>query len=171
MTPLAHSAIGFLGWKRAAPDGKPALAFLFVALANLHDLDFLVLAALGAGGRNLHQQFTHNLLFSLLAPLVLFPLIKPARIRWGLVLVSLSHLPLDLIIRDPVAPVGFPLFYPLWKKNFNLGFFPNIWRGGWGEVVSFHNLCTVLLEVVVVVLPVIWLCRRDTLRMREPERL
>jgi hypothetical protein len=69
-------------------------------------------------------------------------------------MVVASHLFLDLLVRDPVPPLGIMLLYPLWKEPLNLGIFPNLWRDGIKEIISLHNLLVVILEFVLLIVPV-----------------
>ena len=165
MSPVAHSAIAFLGWQKfVSPRTAHSLA-IFVLVANLPDIDFLLFRVLAITGENLHQYYTHNLIFTLLPPLCFFPVLKHARERVALVLVSGSHLLLDVIMVDPVAPVGFPLLFPFSKRLFNLGLFPNLLRNDLAAIFSLHNAAVVGLEILVVVVPVLVLCRRDISRI------
>lgn len=165
MSPVAHSAIALLGWQKFASQRDVKSLMIFVLVANLPDIDFLLLRVLAISGENLHQFYTHNFMFTLLVPLCFFPFLKHARERIALVLVSGSHLLLDIIMVDPVAPIGFPLFFPFWKRPFNLGLFPNLLRDDVGAIFSLHNAGVIGLEVLIVVVPVLILCRKDISRI------
>lgn len=167
MSPVAHSAIGFLGWQKSASQRDLKSLAIFVLVSNLPDIDFLLFQMLAKTGENLHQFYTHNLMFTLLVPLCFFPFLRHARERLALVLVSGSHLLLDIIMVDPVAPIGFPVFLPFWERSFNLGIFPNLLRNDVGAVFSLHNAAVIGLEVLIVVVPVLILCRRDIFRIGE----
>lgn len=117
-----------------------------------------------------HQSYTHNIFFVGLVILILFTIFKTGKARLSLFLVAVSHLVLDLIIIDPVAPVGFRVFFPLWDKLFNFGFFPNFLRGDLGTVFSWHNLWTVVSEVSFFAFPILYLYGAKTMSiMRKRE--
>ena len=165
MTPLAHSAIGLLGWQKAVSEKNIKTLFIFVLCSNLPDIDFLIIPLLRSGDMQFHQSYTHNIFFIGLVTLILFNVFKTGKARLSLFLVAVSHLVLDLIIIDPVAPVGIRVFFPLWNKLFNFGFFPNFLRGDLGMVFSWHNLMTVALEVSLFALPVLYLYGTKTMRL------
>ncbi len=154
MTPVAHTGIALLGWQLSAQEKNIKTLSFFVVLASLPDIDFLFFP---------HQSYTHNIFFVTLTALVLFPLFKRKRTRIGLLLVSLSHLVLDLLVIDRVAPIGIPLLFPLSGKFFNLGFFPNLQRGAMADLFSIHNAWTLVLENLVFLMPVLILCRKEFL--------
>lgn len=154
MGPVAHSSFGYLGWKLSDRRDRRGYGFLFLFIALLPDIDFL-LAFIFPGAGIVHQVFTHNIFFAGLTAGIVLLLFKPLRRRWWLVaMVVVSHLLLDLLVRDPVPPLGIMLFYPLWKEPLNLGIFPNLWRDGLEEIFSLHNLLVVILEFVILILPV-----------------
>lgn len=161
MTPIAHSAVGLLGWRFS--DGEKSLRtlFLFILVSNIPDIDFLFYLFDREGSR-IHQLHTHNVFFIGFFTLLMFLFLKTRESRIALTLVAFSHLILDVIIIDPVPPIGFRIFYPVWDRLFNLGFFPNFLRGGIGDIFSGHNLLTVSLEILVVVAPVLFLCRKHS---------
>jgi hypothetical protein len=165
VTPIVHSAIGLLGWQKSGERKTMKTLFWFILVANLPDIDFIITPLLGSGGLFFHQFYTHNFFFVSLSALLLFSMFKTGRGRLSLFAVAVSHLILDLIIIDPVAPVGFRVFFPLWNRLFNIGVFPNFLRGDLGTVFSWHNLRTVALEMVFFVLPVLVLCGTQTIRL------
>ena len=105
VTPIVHSAIGLLGWQKSGSEKNIKTLFLFILVSNLPDIDFLFLLLMGSGDLQLHQSYTHNIFFIGLVTLFLFGVFKTGRERLSLFLVAVSHLVLDLIIIDPVAPV------------------------------------------------------------------
>lgn len=155
MTPIAHSAIGLLGWQKAATRKNIFGVFLFLLIANLPDIDFVLSGFSGQPELQIHQSYTHNIFFIGIFTLPFFMIFKTRKERVALFLVSYSHLLLDVIIVDRVAPVGIRLFFPVSEKLFNLGFFPNFMRGKINEVFSWHNLVTIFLEIVFFVFPVL----------------
>lgn len=161
MTPIAHAAVGLIGWKYFArrKNLKALLIFIFVACAL--DLDFLLFYLFGKPEVFVHQLYSHTVFISTAAAVVFFPLLKTARERWGLVLVGFSHLFLDLFVIDIVPPTGFRLFYPVYNKFFSYGFFPYALRDSWAEIFSIRNLVVVECEILVFVVPAVILCRKE----------
>ncbi|MBN2206607.1 MAG: metal-dependent hydrolase [Candidatus Aminicenantes bacterium] len=161
MTPLPHAAAGLIGWKLAArgKGGKTLAVFVFVAC--LPDIDFVLYPLLGRPDWLVHQRYTHNIVLSVLSALAFFPLLKEARLRVGLVLTALSHLVLDVIVVDNLAPIGFRPFLPFSDAYLNWGLFPFVRRGTIAEVLSVQNLVAFGLEIVLFVLPALWLCRKE----------
>ena len=96
-----------------------------------------------------------------LMQLEFFLFFKQKRERITLFLVSLSHLLLDLIIIDPVDPIGFRLFFPFWDQLFNFGFFPNLLRGSIPEIFSWHNVVTISIETAVFVVPILFFYQKE----------
>jgi hypothetical protein len=170
VTPIVHSAIGLLGWQKSGSEKNIKTLFLFILVSNLPDIDFLFLLLMGSRDSQLHQSYTHNIFFIGLVTLFLFGVFKTGRERVSLFLVAVSHLVLDLIIIDPVAPVGFRMFFPLWDELFNFGIFPNFLRGNLSDIFSWHNVKTVTMEVVFFVLPIFYLCGSDAaLQLKKKE--
>ena len=167
MSPVAHAAIGFLGWGKFASRRNMRTLAVFILVANLPDIDFLFFLIVGKVGHNLHQFYTHNLMFTLLVPFFFFPLLKESREKIALVLVSVSHLFLDILMVDPVSPIGFPVFYPFWDRVFNLGIFPNLLRSNTASIFSAHNAAVIGLEIMTVVVPVLLMCRKEIFRVGE----
>lgn len=161
MTPIVHSAVGFLGWQISASRKNIKTLLLFILISNLPDFDFFLFLFVGKKELQLHQSYTHNLLFILFFTLVFFLFFKQKRERITLFLVSLSHLLLDLIIIDPVDPIGFRLFFPFWDQLFNFGFFPNLLRGSIPEIFSWHNVVTISIETAVFVVPILFFYQKE----------
>jgi hypothetical protein len=164
MSPIAHSGVALLGWELFSTR-KTAKSFLiFFLIANIPDVDFFLFLVFGRSRLSLHQYVTHNLVFVLVVAGLFSLLLPAARDRWGLILVGLSHLVLDLIVIDPAIPIGIRLFFPFSKKVFNLGFFPHLERGGFSNWFSGKNLLIMGLEAAVFVAPVLVLFGRDLVR-------
>ncbi|MCK4835930.1 MAG: metal-dependent hydrolase [Candidatus Aminicenantes bacterium] len=161
MTPIVHSAIGLLGWQKAASKKNIKTLFLFVLISNIPDIDFLIFLFVDGKGLQVHQSHTHNIFFIGIFTFLLFFFFKKKKERLALFLVSFSHLVLDLIIIDPVPPIGFRVFFPVWNKLFNFGFFPNFLRGGFADVFSLPNLMTISMEVLCFVVPILYLCGKE----------
>jgi hypothetical protein len=162
MTPIAHSAIGLLGWQKSASEKNVKTLFCFILLSNIPDIDFLLLIFYGKGQMKLHQAYTHNIFFIAFVTLLFFFVFKNSKERLVIFLVSLSHLILDVIIIDRVSPVGLRIFFPASNKLFNFGFFPNFMRGNFRELFSWHNLATISLEIALFVFPVLLISGKKT---------
>ena len=160
MSPVTHSAAGLLGWQMAAEKKNLKTLFLFILLANLPDLDFVFYLLLGEKIVGLHQYFTHNVFFVGLTALAFWPFFKTKKERLVLLLVAFSHLGLDVLTIDGVPPIGFRLFYPCSQQLFNFGIFPNLLKGTWGEVFSWHNLQVVCFETLLSLVPLFLAFRR-----------
>jgi len=155
MSPIAHCGTALLGWQLASRRKNVFTLGLFLVAANLPDLDFLLRFLPGPGPAPLHQAFTHNLPFVLVTIGLLSLLLPPGPDRWGLVLVGLSHLILDVIVIDLVPPVGIRALYPFSDRLFNFGFFPYVQRGSFKAMATIRNLGVFALEAAVFVLPVV----------------
>jgi membrane-bound metal-dependent hydrolase YbcI (DUF457 family) len=161
MTPLSHAAVGLVGWKfLSRRDDLRALA-AFLLVSCLPDLDFVLYYILGRPRIFSHQLYSHNILVALASAFLFFPVLKSSRQRWGLVLVGLSHLVMDIFVVDEVPPVGFRPFWPVSGLLVNFGFFPYVRRGTWEQVLTLRNLTALGLELLVFVIPAIFLCRRE----------
>jgi membrane-bound metal-dependent hydrolase YbcI (DUF457 family) len=155
LTPIVHSAVGLLGWQIAANKRNIKTLFLFVLISNIPDIDFLIFMFVKKEGTQIHQWLTHNIFFIALFSILMFFFFKARRERITLLLVAFSHLILDMIVIDPVPPIGFRVFFPVWDRLFNFGLFPNFLRGDKGDIFSWHNLMTISLEVLCFVVPIL----------------
>jgi len=161
MTPIVHATVGLVGWKYfSRREDLRALVF-FVVTACAVDADFLFYYLFGRPQVFIHQLYSHNVFVSLAVALVFFPFLKTAGERGGLVLISLSHLFLDLFVIDNVPPIGFRPFFPVYNKFYNYGFFPFVQRGNARALFSVHNLVAVACEVAVFVIPAVLICRKE----------
>jgi membrane-bound metal-dependent hydrolase YbcI (DUF457 family) len=161
MSPVAHSAVGLLGWQKFSEKKNLKTLLIFILMANLPDIDFAFYLFLGEKALNLHQYFTHNVFIVVIAAIACWPLFKTKSERLGILLVALSHLLLDFLTIDRVAPKGFRLFYPISTQLFNFGIFPNVKKSNWAEVFSFHNLLVIGFEAVLFLVPVFLVYRRE----------
>ena len=164
MSPIAHSGMALLGWQLASRRKNVLTLVLFLAAANLPDVDFLLRLAFGRTRIPLHQYYTHNLVFVVLAVGLMSLLLPAGRDRWGLLIVGLSHLVLDVIVIDLVKPVGIRAFYPFSDALFNFGFFPYLKRGSLKAMTTFRNVRVLALETAVFVLPVVLAFRKRLAR-------
>jgi hypothetical protein len=155
VSPIAHSGIGLLGWEIASSRKNVKTFLLFLFVANMADIDFLLYLVFRTRRFYIHQYYTHNIFFVVIVASLLSLLLKTRRDRLGLILVGLFHLVQDIIVFDPVHPIGIRLFYPLSSKLVNVGFFPHLHRGGLGTMVSAGNAEVLLLEALIFVAPVL----------------
>jgi membrane-bound metal-dependent hydrolase YbcI (DUF457 family) len=155
MSPIAHSGLGLLGWRLFDKKKTIGTLILYVLVANAADIDFLLHAVFKGHALFLHQYYTHNLVFVLIAALGLMFLLADARSRFGLVLAGIYHLAADVIVIDTLKPVGIRLLYPLSETFFNLPWFPYLQRGTWKVMTSSRNLAILGLELAIFVLPVL----------------
>ena len=141
------------GWK--------TLVFCIV-VACLPDIDFL--PGIFVGNINYyHHRGTHSIFFALIVSLTVCAVVrKKAGLKWGLLtfILILSHLAIDYIAIDTVAPFGMPLLWPFSGEYFcsEYAFLPIVVRGSSVlSVFNSHNLRTVIVELIVF-LPVALLC-------------
>jgi hypothetical protein len=161
MSPVAHSAVGLLGWQKFSEKKNLKTLLIFILIANLPDIDFAFYLFLGEKALNLHQYFTHNIFFVVITAIACWPVFKSKTARYGILLVALSHLLLDYFTIDLVDPKGFRLFYPFSSRVFNFGIFPNLLKDNWAEVFSFYNLLVIGLETALFALPVFLVYRKE----------
>lgn len=170
MSPLAHAGIGLLGWQWADRKKTAGSLALFLFAADWPDIDFLFAGIFGNRGLFRHQFYSHNVFFVLAGCALLSLLLPRGWSRWGLILTGLSHLPLDIIVVDTVAPIGIRPFWPISDSLYNIGLFPFLERGPWQVIFSLKNFLVLGLEFLVFVLPVLFVYRRPLAeRFRNPE--
>jgi membrane-bound metal-dependent hydrolase YbcI (DUF457 family) len=164
MSPIAQSGVALLGWQVIATRKNIKSLGLFLLIANLPDIDFILRLIFGPKRISIHQYFTHNLLFVVATSALLSLFLPRSRDRWGLLLVGLSHLVLDIFVIDLIRPIGIRPFFPFSRVLFNFGFFPYLERGRFHAVISMRNLWVLGLEAAVFVLPVLILFGKKILR-------
>jgi membrane-bound metal-dependent hydrolase YbcI (DUF457 family) len=117
---FAHTAAGYLAYEVARPADRhrPGLLLAAVGLANAPDLDFLPGLLVGQPGAY-HRGVTHTLAAVVLAALVAVVVVRrgshwrPRTVGVWVAAVWASHLLLDLITTDVVAPYGGRFLWPL----------------------------------------------------------
>ena len=166
MTTVGHLLAGtavFIACRRgpAAPlgfsggDGRAQAALLIACLvcANLPDMDLLAGAL---SGRYLHRGATHSIMFCLFSALAAFAALaarfgalRTFRVFCVCLLAAQSHIFIDYLSDDTLAPFGIPPFWPFSDAYYisPAVFFPIALRGSWELVFSVHNLVTFLVEV------------------------
>jgi hypothetical protein len=167
MTPLSHAAVGLIGWKYADRRHDLKTLLIFVFISCLPDADCFLFPLLGKPDWLFHQRFTHNVGIALLSALIFFPFLRMARARIGLILVTLSHLIMDLSVVDTLAPIGFRPFLPFSDALLNFGIFPFVKRGTVAQVLSVPNLIAIGLELGLFVLPALILSRKEIAALRK----
>jgi len=155
MSPVAHSGVALFTWQVAATRKNWKTLLLFLFAANLPDIDFILNLILGRNRLILHQYFTHNFLFILVTVSLLSLALPSGRDRWGLILLGLSHLLLDIIVVDLSRPIGIRPFYPFSKALYDFGFFPYLDRWKLRTMISWRNGGVLLLEAVIFLVPVL----------------
>jgi len=163
-TPVGHALGGaiiasFIKKRRS----KNWLVFALVLFfAELPDIDFMF-GLIEGDANKYHHQFTHSFVFVFWAALLGAAIINKFGIMQfskSFVLFSVagtSHLIFDLLALDTSEPFGAPVFWPFWngfiispvtifsdvhRSSSASAFFPSLF--------SFHNLKTVLIEVLVL---------------------
>jgi hypothetical protein len=170
VSPLAHAGIGLLGWQLADRKKTAGSLALFLFAANWADIDFALALLFGNRGLFRHQFYTHNVFFVLAGCGLLSFLLPRFGGRWGLILTGLTHLPLDIIVVDTVAPIGIRPFWPISDALYNVGLFPFLERGPWRVIFSPKNDLVLGLEFLVFVLPVLLIFRKPLAgRLRSAE--
>jgi len=170
-SPVGHTLAGFCGYAVAqnyvGPERRGWLLVGSVTLANLADLDFLPGILLG-DLRIFHHQMTHSLAAVVMVGLFIGGLAhwrKAKGIWWGMLGGSLylSHIALDLLVKDSTPPFGVQLLWPFSKAYFISPITPfagfNYFDPSLGVVrvvFSVHNLWTLLQEILLLA-PVVWL--------------
>lgn len=161
MSPVAHTALGALGWQWFAKEKKITSLGLFILISNLPDIDFIVFFITnGVHGFSLHQLYTHNLFFVSITALLCWPFLSGKKERWGFLLTAYSHLLLDFLTIDGAPPFGFRALYPVSDTLFNFGLFPNMIKANMAEVFSLQNVLVVCFEIAVFWLPLLLIYRK-----------
>ena len=141
----------FASLRKAAPLGAAA-----AVLACLPDVDYL--PGLWRGYLNTtHQQMAHSFAWVLLVAAGIWLLgqaWKPERFGWRaaafiLVIIS-SHLVIDLVSADRLAPYGFPLWAPFSNTPVRASFelLPAWDKTALADLVDWHNLRALATELV-----------------------
>ncbi len=156
-SPVAHSIISLaLSPQDSEERGWIKRAFFWIILGNFADLDFIPGILMGDPGR-FHHGPTHSILFALVLTGVarwLYPVLfkhSKAPLR-AFLMVTLSHLFLDAMTLDTVAPYGLPLFWPFNSTGYRFPFwiFLNMNRGMRLHILfSWHNFLALCLEIAL----------------------
>ena len=144
----ARSGRGAAGAVRRPFTTAPGLwhgLFALAAVGALPDVDFLV----GA-----HSSYTHSVGATVVAGIGAALVAPRDRLRWGLAVAAAygSHVLLDWLGTDTVAPVGIMALWPL-STEFYLSdayWFPRVCREYWLGSCWVHNLQTLGWELVVL---------------------
>ena len=147
------------GWK--------TLLFCII-IACLPDIDFL--PGIFVGNINYyHHKGTHSIFFALVISLAVWAVAKKNnRVKWGFLafMLILSHLAIDYVAIDHIAPFGMPLLWPISGKYFyfKYAFLPEVLRGSSVMTIfNRHNLYTVMVEMIIF-LPIAFLSYTRRLR-------
>ncbi len=179
-SPVGHTLASLLvracgepkGWPRRTPAPldwwqTPLAAAIF---GSLPDIDLAFSWLLVGNPAALHQYFTHNLAFALVAGLAVSFFVTPRdRLRaglWAFALVSL-HIVLDAgvgpVIGEP-GTLGVRALWPLSEHRFGfpVAFIPTLEFGHPSQILSLHNASSLLHEMVLFGVPLgltLWLRR------------
>jgi len=154
VSPIAHSAIGLLGWQLAASRKNIKTFILFLFAANLADADYLLYLFHRPHRFYIHQYYTHNIFFVMIAAALLSLFLSRGKDRLGLILVAVFHLVQDILVVDRGWPRGIRLFYPLSDKFVNFGIFPSL-TGRFLHFLTARNIFVIGLETLIFVVPVV----------------
>jgi inner membrane protein len=182
-SPIGHSLMGLIIHRAA---GKPIAVsqWRYMALsvlgANAPDLDFVPGLLVGELGRY-HHGPSHSIALAICFGIVSSLLFS--RKCFAFLMGSglyLSHVLLDYLIQDPSPPYGVPLFWPL-SYEYYMAPFAFFRRFDYAShsvdsllspMLTFHNLLTVFLEVVLLVPVLVFVVlARSKLRHRVPTRV
>ncbi len=154
-TPLAHSIVSLtIVEKRRSSHHRWKWVFFWLMLGNFADLDFIPGILVGKPSQY-HHGLTHSILFTILLSIVAYffypKLFKKEKASFGLFVgVAFSHLLLDMVTRDAVAPCGLPLWWPFSSISVRAPFsiFLNVNRSVHCHILfSQHNLLAISLEL------------------------
>jgi membrane-bound metal-dependent hydrolase YbcI (DUF457 family) len=173
-TPIGHSLFGTAVYllSTGKPLNRQALPGIVAcaALANLPDVDFAPVAALGFSAvKTYHQVYTHNLGFCLAAALVIATAAALWRKRPFIPLFALtfllvySHVVFDALGYDGNPPFGVQLFWPLTDAYFMspVFLFVGAAKGSFRDLFSLWNFFAILIELAVLLPATIFLARHN----------
>ncbi|HXV59826.1 MAG TPA: metal-dependent hydrolase [Vicinamibacteria bacterium] len=159
-TPAAHALTGASIYFVALLNNRTVFLAALVA-ACLPDVDFGISFLTGV---NYHHYFTHSLGATAIFTAAVF--VTTQNVRETLVLggAYLSHVLLDMLAVDKVAPYGVELFWPVSDRFFisPILVFDDVRRGTLGILLSAHNGLAAAREVAIVgpiALGLAWLTR------------
>jgi inner membrane protein len=185
-TPVGHALAGALIYSLSNAEEASSTKRLTAVLACslLPDVDFLFGWFSGSPNR-FHHQFTHSLFFVIVAGvLIALALAGRNRVQFRLFSVlfigaGVSHIILDLLAVDTTAPFGVPLFWPFSHEFFisPVRIFFDVRRAMdsrqfFSSMLSWHNLKTMMLEIVFLAPWLIWRYRRrkNAIKIAYPEQ-
>jgi len=161
-SPIGHTLAGVAAGLAVQRPDKPQLKnWLTVVIigSNLADIDFLF-GLFGESMNQYHRFWTHSLGFVALTVLLAVAVghwVKRPMTRRTIVLLALvmgSHLLVDMFSLDRKAPLGIPLFWPLWEGYVIAPIMPlgDLVKSGemrhfFQSLFCVHNLRTVFKEV------------------------
>ncbi|RTZ91451.1 MAG: hypothetical protein DSY91_05025 [Deltaproteobacteria bacterium] len=168
-TPIAHSIVSLtLSNGKQERGSLLKWAAFWVVLGNFADLDFIPGILMGEPGR-FHHGVTHTIFFAVIlaaGAYRLYPvLFKGRKVHfWVFLSVTASHLFLDCLTLDTVAPFGLPLLWPFSHTYFRFPFslFLNVNRAmDLNVLFTWHNLLAISLEIFLTlpILLIVWIVR------------
>ncbi len=139
-----------------------------IIIACLPDIDFF--PGIFIGNINYyHHRGTHSIVFAIIVSLAVWALSRKKnglKLGFLVLMLLLSHLAIDCISIDHLAPFGIPILWPISGKyfHFKYGFLPEVLRGAsLITVFNRHNLYTVTVELIIF-LPLALLSYRRAIR-------
>lgn len=145
----------------------PRNALLFMVLANLPDIDFLIGYAVAGDPHAYHQGPTHSLLFALVAGVIAGFAWRGRLGRWPAAAVFsatiLSHDVIDMLAGP--APgfnrsAGLALLWPFDSRTISapVTIFPEILHMSFADLFGWHNAIAIAHEIVVFLSIIALLC-------------
>ncbi len=170
MTPVGHTIAGIWSGGLIKKSYTLKCLIVYTLIASLPDFDIIIgLILYGKKGLGIHQYYTHNFLFILLAALLIYIFTKDNRLTFFTIVVLIIHLFFDLIVVDERAPIGINPFYPFYNKFYNIPLLLGVKKGSLKELFSMNNFKAVLLETII--LSPLWIYSIiDYLKWRKSER-
>ncbi len=144
MTPVAHTIVGVWLGDILTEEIDLRHIIFFTLISSLPDFDMFVQIFMPE--KIIHQLYTHNILFVLIATFFVFIVSKNLNLTKFTFLILLIHLFLDIFVEDFREPYGVPVFWPITSYTLNFPIFPTFHKESFEAVFSFKNLKTLLIE-------------------------
>jgi len=176
-SPIAHTMIGlslFL-WQSKKPESVatvhhrfPLQAAIFVLMANLPDIDFLISWLITGDPNRYHSGLTHSLPWAIMSAVLIASCWQTGPCRWKSGLIALaavgSHSGVDFFTGPALGfsrSYGVPWFAPFSFERFRspISLLVGPEHQDMAHVVSLHNWVWASFEVVTLT-PVVWLLYR-----------
>jgi len=178
-TPVGHTIAGytvFISQYHSGSKNRWINIIVVLLFSNLPDVDLLFGYVVG-NPNQYHHLWTHSLAFVLgvgsLFGLGYWVFMRRGGLRVGCIVscVVLSHIVLDFFTKDTSFPYGIQLFWPMSQKFFisPITIFRDVSKASssgafLGSLFCWHNLWTVLVELVLLGPPLVWILLRYRVR-------